>query len=181
MRVKHRTAAPAAIVTLASATLAGACGGGSGDDGSAPRTPREALLQAACRGGGERTLELAVAEYVKQATPKPQRFLTAPGTDSALPDPGVRVLQDKGPLYYYPADPAQQAAVRAQLRDKGDYTTLLVVPRGSNVGERAGTIRLGGHFVGGEEDGRSAGDRSYAFTCDSAGWRLTRAAVEKSA
>jgi hypothetical protein len=179
MRVTHPATVVGSVAALV--TLAWACGGGSAADESAPRTPREALLQNACRGGDERTLELAVAEYVKQAKPKPQRFLTAPGTDSALPDPGVRVLQDKGPLYYFPADPAQQASVRKQLHDKGDYTTLLVVPRGSSMNERSATVRLGGHFVGGEEDGRPAGDRSYAFTCDSAGWRITKAAADQSA
>ena len=179
MRIKLRSpaAAGAAIVTLLAA-----CGGGAKDAGDgAPRTPREALIQAACREGEVRTLQLAVAEYVKQVTPKPERFLTAAGTDSALPDPGVQVLQDKGPLYYFPGDPAQQANVRAQLHEKGDYTTLLVVPRGSTVAARSASVRLAGHFVGGEEDGRAAGERNYAFACDSAGWRMTRAAPEQRA
>ena len=181
MRIKLRSPAASAAAIVAAMVALAACGGGSDADRPPSRTPRQALLEAACRGGDTATLQLAVAEYVKQATPKPERFLTAVGTDSALPDPGVRVLQDKGPLYYFPGDPAQQASVRAQLHDKGDYTTLLVVPRGSRLSERSATVRLGGHYVGGAEDGRTAGDRSYSFSCDTTGWRMTKAAPEQRA
>jgi hypothetical protein len=104
----RRAAAGLAAGALA---LTAGCGGGSGDgrsgdDGPTPRTPREAMLQSACRGGTDRTMKLAVAEYVKRATPKPQRFLNAVGTDSALPEVGVQALQDKGPTYLFPGTPS---------------------------------------------------------------------------
>jgi hypothetical protein len=167
----------AAAVALAAGGVAG-CGGGAGAD-DAPRTPRAALIRAACRGGEEKVLRMAVAEYVRQAKPKPQRFLNAAGTDSALPAAAVSVLQDKGPTYYFSGGAEAQA--RAMLHEKGDYTTLLLVPRKGRVAERSATVRLAGHYVGGEEDGRPAGERRYAFACDSAGWRMTDKAPERSA
>ena len=162
---------------LACAGLVG-CGGG-GTDKSAPRTPREALIRAACQGGDDKVLRMAVTEYVKQAKPKPQRFLNAAGTDSALPPVAVEVLQGKGPTYYFSGGAEAQA--RAMLHEKGDYTTLLVVPRPGAKAERSATVRLGGHYVGGEEDGQEAGDRTYTFSCDSAGWRMTNNAPERRA
>jgi hypothetical protein len=160
------------------AGLAG-CGGGAGADKDAPRTPREALLRAACRDGEEKVLRMAVTEYVKQAKPKPQRFLNAAGTDSALPAAAVTALQDKGPTYYFPGGAEAQA--RQMLSEKGDFTTLLLVPRKGSMAERSATVRLAGHYVGGEEDGKPAGERSYVFACDSAGWRMTNKAPERSA
>ena len=163
---------------MAGLALAIGCGG-PGDDGSAPRTPRQAMLQAACRGGDERTMELAVGEYIKRTKPKPTRFLHAVGTDSALPESGVRALQDKGPTYLFPGDPKLQAQVRTQLHDRGDYTTMLIVPRGSEVGERTATVRLGGHYIGGEEEGQTAAPQTFTFSCDTTGWRLSNAAAEQ--
>jgi hypothetical protein len=89
------------------------------------------------------------------------------------------VLQDKGPTYYFPGGAEAQA--RAMLHDKGDYTTLLVVPRKGTHAERSATVRFDGHYVGGEEDGKPAGERTYTFSCDSAGWRMTNKAPERRA
>ena len=165
-------------VLLPAAGLAG-CGGGAGADKNAPRTPREALVRAACRGGEDKVLQMAVADYITQAKPKPQRFLNAAGTDSALPAAAVTMLQDKGPTYYFPGGAEAQA--RAMLHEKGDYTTLLLVPRKGSIAERSATVRLAGHYVGGEEDGKPAGERTYTFACDSAGWRMTNKAPERRA
>jgi hypothetical protein len=113
--------------------------------------------------------------------PKPERFLVAAGTDSSLGDAGLTALQDRGPTYLFPGDPALQATVRGQLHEKGDYTTLLVVRHGAEAARGAATVRLAGHFVGGEEDGRPAGARSYVFACDTAGWHLRNSSAEQSA
>ena len=166
-------AASAAVAAVA------ACGGGAATDKNAPRTPREALIRAACHGGDDKVLRMAVTAYLKQAKPKPERFLNAAGTDSALPPVAVEVLQDKGPTYYFPGGGETQA--RRMLHEKGDFTTLLVVPRPGSKAERSATVRLGGHFVGGAEDGRPAGERTFTFSCDSAGWRMTNNAPERRA
>ena len=177
-RTSRRTPAIAAAIALLPVAAVG-CGGSEGAEGKAPRSPREALIQSACAGGPDKVLRMAVADYVKQATPKPQRFLNAAGTDSALPAVGVEVLQGKGPTYLFPGGAEAQA--RAMLHEKGDYTTLLVVPRPGTTAPRAATVRLGGYYVGGEEDGKPAGDRTYTFACDSAGWRMTNKAPERRA
>jgi len=124
----------------------------------------------------------AVASYVKQVKPKPERFLVSAGTDSAVGDAGLVALQDKGPTYLFPGDPALQVQVRAQLHEKGDYTTLLVVRHGATTGDKkSATVRLAGHYVGGEENGKVAGARSVTLSCDSAGWHVTTSNAEQSA
>lgn len=125
---------------------------------------------------------VAVAEYVKQASPTPQRFLFAAATDSALPDAAVTALQNKGPTFFYPPDSTQQARVRAQLAAVGGYATLLVVRRPAAApGDTQAVVRLGGHYVGGEQDGMGAASRRITFRCDakSRQWRFARAEEEK--
>jgi hypothetical protein len=43
------------------------------------------------------------------------------------------------------------------------------------------TVRLDGHYVGGEEDGRPAGPRVYQASCSAGTWRLAGAAPERTA
>ena len=121
----------------------------------------------------------AVANYVKLVEPTPMRFLVASGTDSALPEPGLRALQDKGPTFLYPASPALQQQIRTSLAEKGDWPTLLVVYRGARAAGNTATVRLGGHFVGGKTGGKTVPSRVLNFVCDSTGWRFTTATEEK--
>lgn len=164
--------AVAALAGLASGLLA-ACGN-PGDMGRAVERNRQkqANLAACTQARLDDLIPLAVTAYVKAATPKPQRFLVATGTDSSVGDAGMRSLQDKGPTYLFPGDPTMQANVRAQLHEKGDYTTLLVVRRGGAVHGSRASVDLAGHYIGGEEEGTHAGPRTFTFSCDSSGWRL---------
>lgn len=182
MRRTPRTARLSALL------LATACGGAERPDDkeSLIAKSRKAINDTAeaatrCAPGTDAPLTLAVAEYIKTAQPKPQRFLVAVGTDSALPEAGQRALQDRGPMYLYPGSPALQAQARQLLHDKGDYTTMLVVLREATRQDSAAVIRLDGHYVGGEEDGRNAGPRRYQATCSAGGWRLARSGPEQGA
>ena len=156
-----------------------ACGGGGPDARTA--TAGDGKSSGPCRATLEQAVGLAVGQYIKGAKPKPERFLVSAGTDSALGDAGLTALQDKGPTYLFPGDPALQTQVRGQLHDKGDYTTLLVVRRAADKQGDTASVSLAGHYVGGEADGRHAGPRSYRFACDTAGWHLRDSTAEQSA
>jgi len=170
-RAAVRALVPAAV--LVTAALVTACGGDGRGSAAGGRSS-----SASCAPDSGVTVAAAVAEFIKTAQPTPQRYLMASSTDSALPEAGMRALQDKGPTYYYPADTAQRAKVRAQLANIGDYNTILVVLHGvTPPAEGRTTVRLGGHYVGGKADGQSTAPRSYAFVCDTAGWRLADTAA----
>jgi hypothetical protein len=162
-----RSSAVACLLSVA------ACGN-PGDMGRAiEKSGQQRANLASCKQGRiDDLMPLAVGAYIKGATPKPQRFLVAVGTDSSVGDGGLRALQDRGPTYLFPGDAGMQANVRAQLHEKGDYTTRLVVRRGGAVDGPRATVDLAGHYVGGEEDGTHAGPRTFAFSCDSTGWHL---------
>ncbi len=124
---------------------------------------------------------MAVAEYLKKVTPPPKRFLVSVGTDSALPDGARQALQDKGPTFLYPANPEQQITVRKQLAAKGNFPTLLLSYRGvRRLADTRAVVRLGGHFVGGMEDGLAAPAGAVYFQCDTARWHVARAEEERS-
>jgi len=127
---------------------------------------------------------VAVTEYVKRAQPTPQRFLSSVGDESTrLPESGVRALQDRGPTYFYPADPKGQATVKARLAEVGPYASLLVTYEGSQVapGGNEATVRLGGRYVGGEHDGLVAPVRAVRLRCEGATWVVAAADEERSA
>ncbi len=182
--VPPRSAARAAFA-LATLLPLVACGGGGGDSATrrpAPRTAAERVAaERPCPPGTGEAIGVAVTDYIKRAQPKPQRFLVSVGTDSALPDGGLRALQDKGPTYLFPGSAALQAQARALLHEKGDYTTLLVVLKEATRQERAASVRLDGHYVGGEEEGKTAGPRSFQLECFEGKWRLLgKGAPERS-
>jgi hypothetical protein len=150
-----------------------ACGGDS-----TAKTNAEGNKQAAagptCTSKDTTPVSLAVREYITTATPTPQRYLSAAGTDSAVPDDGFKVLQDKGPTYFYSSDAKAQQQIKDKLASVGPYASLLVVYRGkteSNGGNTV-TVTLGGHYVGGEHDGKEAATRTFEATCDTTGWHL---------
>jgi hypothetical protein len=157
-----------------------ACGGGAGSDTKTAQAGNDGP-SGPCRATLEQAVGLAVSQYVKVAKPKPERFLVSAGTDSALGDAGLVALQDKGPTYLYPGDPALQAQVRTQLHEKGDYTTLLVVRKGAESKDGAASVSLAGHYVGGESDGQHVNPQSYRFACADTVWHLKdSSAVERS-
>lgn len=122
---------------------------------------------------------LAVREFITTTRPTPQRYLSAAGTDSAVPEDGFTVMQDKGPTYFYSSDPKAQAQIKEKLASVGPYASLLVVFKGtteSDNGNRV-AVSLAGHFVGGDQDGTVVPVRTIEVRCDSTGWRLASPAA----
>lgn len=188
----RRAAPPRPLVPALALVALAACGGDarpvSGDSAAGDNLVARTRAAAGrvegprvCAEGTDDALTLAVREYIKTATPKPQRFLVSVGTDSALSEAGQRALQDKGPMYLFPAQPALQQQMRTLLHDKGDYTTLLLVLRDATRRDSTAIVRLDGHYVGGEEDGRPAGPRVYQVSCAAGKWTLAGAAPERGA
>ncbi|MFO0094327.1 MAG: hypothetical protein ACK54K_08480 [Gemmatimonadaceae bacterium] len=161
--------------------LVAACGDGA--------TTRKAAADTAALAAGPQCVSpdttpvgLAVRAFITTATPTPQRYLSAAGTDSAVPDDGFKVLQDKGPTYFYSSDPKAQAQIKAKLASVGPYASLLVGYRGKTETDNGNTVTvsLGGHYVGGEHDGKDAPTRQFTVRCDTTGWRLADTASTRS-
>lgn len=137
------------------------CGGDAG---------RGAAASACAEPSPSELLDSAVRSYIAGRSPTPLRFLTAVGTDSAMPNAGMLVLQDKGPTYLFPADSTSQAKVRERLNEAA-WASLLVTYHGiESTGEDAATVRLGGTWVSGELDGQSAGHEDVGFICREGSW-----------
>jgi hypothetical protein len=135
--------------------------------------PWEASAACATEVSGKLPIQLALRHYIKQTTPKPMRFLVAAGTDSALSETGAKVLQEFGPMYYYAGGEAAMQKVRERLDIVGPFPALLVVKRSSaKPTSSTEIIRLGGHFVTGEHDGKKAGSSQYTFVCGAGGWTM---------
>ncbi len=173
------------IISIAALALAAACSDGNrtGAPARTAATPGSTILDCDTTVTGA-AVNLAVAEYVKRADPVPQRYLSAVGAGSTpMPESGFRALKDKGPTYYYPADSAGQATVKARLAEVGPYTSLLVTYVGMQVtadGNEA-TVRLGGGYVGGKYDGRVAPGRAVRLRCEGATWTVVSAEEERAA
>jgi hypothetical protein len=124
---------------------------------------------------------VAFTQYMDGLVPTPRRFLSAAGTDSALPEKVFEAVQDKGPTYFYPGEEAGRAVVRQKLRDAGPWATLLVVWRGNEVqNDSTVVIRLAGHYVGGDEDGQPALAKSLQFACDTLPWQFVRSTTDST-
>ncbi|MEO7363426.1 MAG: hypothetical protein ABI120_24040 [Gemmatimonadaceae bacterium] len=132
---------------------------------------------------GKLPMELALRHFVKAAVPFPRRFLIAAGTDSALSDTDMKALvAEFGPTYYYAGSEASKAKLRDKLTNLGPWPVMLIVKRSDKkVGTTAEIIRLGGHYVTGEFDGKSATTREYSLTCGVDGWILKEVKEEKGA
>jgi hypothetical protein len=172
--VTCRTVALGAM-TLASVSMA-ACGGDNakGADQADAGKGGATAGASACTRLDSTAAYVAVREYIKGTLPTPQRFLTAAGTDSAAPEDGFRAMQDKGPAYFYSADTVAQRKIREKLASVGPYASLLIVVRGTTTSPNGDTVtmRLGGHYVGGEHDGKVATSRAVTVVCRDSLWRL---------
>lgn len=157
-------------IAIASAV---ACGGTPKDQASSAGNKQAA--GPTCASVDTTPVTLAVLDYIKNARPTPQRYLSAYGTDSAVPEDGFKALLAKGPTYYWNDNPKAQEQVKKKLADVGPYATLLLVYRGKDEADGGNTVnvKLGGHYVGGEHDGKPAVERAIQVHCDSTGWRLT--------
>lgn len=179
----RRLLAPA---TLLAALLAGACGTEGGRERAAGRA--RARGAAGC-GSVDSTVVVrdAVLALIASTNPPPLRFLYIPGTDSSLPDGGVRALQDKGPTYLYSQDPKLQKQARDNLAEKGPWNALLVLYEGmTQPAEDTVAVKVSGRFVGSAEDGQVVPSRTLLFACSTAGdsahkWRLTNAPARDAA
>ncbi|HEX6535965.1 MAG TPA: hypothetical protein VF041_15320 [Gemmatimonadaceae bacterium] len=135
----------------------------------------------ACQAPNDSEFILATDAYLKDISPHPMRFLVATSGDSALPGAGRQALQDKGPTFLFPPDPAMREKVRAMLKDKGSWPTLLVLYGGTQRVDRGrAAIRFAGRFVGGKEDGQSAPSRAVWLQCNDGRWAVSRTEEERS-
>ena len=135
---------------------------------------------AGCAAADTTPIELAVRNYITTAVPTPQRFLAIVGTDSALPDAALAILQDKGPTYFYNSDTVAQRKIRDKLAVAGPYPSLLIVYRGetSAEGGMKVAVRLGGQYIGGKDDLLAAGGKRYDIVCDASNWKIESSSEE---
>jgi len=162
--------------------LLAACGGGA----TADRAKADSAKMAAgpsCVSTDTTPVGLAVLDFITKAEPLPKRFLSAAGTDSAMPDDGFKVLQDKGPTYFYSSDTVAQRKIREKLEEVGPYPSMLVVFHGKTEADNGNTVtvRLGGHYVGGDDNGKVAPTRSFEVRCDTTGWKVAGSKTEGGA
>jgi len=174
-RVARRGAPPRPRWLLLGAVL-GVTACSSGDP--RPSTPPSDVA-AACPQPTT-AIGLAVGRFIEQTQPKPRRFLAA--TDAMLPDFGMRELQDRGPTYFYPPVPAQQAIVRDRLTDVGPWPALLVRFHGLSTpsGDRA-VVTLSGQWVLGELDGDEVQRTEIRLACTTGRWLVDGATPLRSA
>lgn len=176
---RFRPLVAAAVAALPLVALA--CGGGDGSS----RRAREATGCARLDTG--LVVKEAVLQFIAATQPKPLRFLYIPASDSTLPAAGVQALQDKGPTYLFPKDSASQATVREKLSQAGPWNALLVQWHGmSQPTPETASVRIGGRFVGSENDGQVVPVRNARFSCGTVGdsayqWRFTGIADEGGA
>ena len=169
-----------AFATIGTTTI----GCSSGDQASGAFSGKEQAAGAAgavgCTSADSTPVSLAVREFIAKAVPTPQRFLSAFGTDSAVPEDGFKVLQDKGPTYFYSADSTQKRKILEKLAVAGPYASLLVIYRGqtSTDGGLAVDVRLAGQYVGFADDGKKLATRRFAVRCDSTRWKIASSSEE---
>jgi hypothetical protein len=129
----------------------------------------------------------AVTQFITTTDPKPLRFLYMAGTDSTLPDAGQRAVQDKGPTYLWPANPAQQPVVRKKLEDAGPWNALLITYKGiDQPTPETARVRIGGTWIGPVDDGKQLGVKAATFECSTVGdsahsWQFKSIASEQGA
>lgn len=147
-----------------------ACGGSGGGD-------RHTVV--GCRDPGPEVIGAAAAKWVTLVSPRPGRFLNPVGTDSAFPEASTQPLQDRGKLFLYPKDSAGRTVIHQRLVQGGEVPTVLLANHGvRRLDDENAVVRLGGHFVGGPENGTAVPTQAFYFRCDNAEWKLTRNEVE---
>ena len=160
--------------------LAAACGGETAGKGPKAPVRTAASTAASCNRGDTTATYVAYLDYIKKAVPTPQRCLKAAGTDSSVPDDGFRAMQDKGPSYFYGGDSVAQRKIREKLASVGPFASLLIVHRGmttSPMGDTV-TLRLGGHYIGGEHEGKTGASRTIVVVCADSTWKLASSTEE---
>jgi len=148
--------ASALLITL------GACGGGSGGGAQA---------SANCPAMDSPEYTSAIDEYLHDLNPQPLRFLFYASGDSALPDAARSVLEEKGPTYLYPTDPADQKKQLDNLKMKGDAVTLLLLYTGIDTTRAGNTIGFAGRYLDKSDSGKTSPPKSILFQCRDHQWR----------
>lgn len=124
----------------------------------------------------------SVAAYVRQLEPRPVRFVMASSGAEALPSAARAAMQQIGPTFIWPDDASGQEKMRAMLKERGNYTTMLLSFKGmERTGRDEVVVRFGGRYVGTDLDGREAPLGAVHFNCQRAQWVLDTARVGKSA
>jgi hypothetical protein len=156
-----------------------ACGGAPERQAASSEEPPPPDPATACLSATPTPVALAVTDFIGAAEPKPERFLTAATTDSALPQAAESVVSRKGPLFFWLPDPAMQAQMRAKLEGDGAWTNMLVVVREqTDHGDGTWTVRVGGRYIGGPSHGSESPEKSYTVSCligDPSAWKVTDA------
>ena len=170
-------------LVIAAAGCGGDSGAGNSSDSAVSSSGKDqagADQVADCAAADTTPIELAVRNFITSATPTAQRFLAMAGTDSALPDVALSILQDKGPTYFYNGDTVAQRKIREKLAVAGPYHSLLVVYRGETSSEAGSkvSVRLGGQYIGGKDDLMPAVGKRYDIVCDVANWRIESSSEE---
>ena len=175
-RSNHHTTRGRRTVSALLLTLV-ACGGSETRDAATAAKMAAAPGATKCSGTGGSPVAVAVRDFIRNAAPAPQRFLSAAGSDSAVPEEGFKVLQDKGPSFYYSSDTVAQRKMRAKLEGDGPYASMLVVYHGKTAAPSGDsvTVSLGGHYVGGVQHGTVSPTRQIRVACDTSGWKVVAA------
>jgi hypothetical protein len=170
---------PLVAASLTAALVA--CGGAPERQSAASDEPPPPDPATACLAATPTPVALAVTDFIGAAEPKPERFLTAATTDSALPQAAEAVVSRKGPLFFWLPDPAMQAQMRAKLEGDGPWTNMLVVVREqADRGDGTWTVRVGGRYVGGTLHGTESPEKAYTVSCiigDPSAWKVTDATL----
>lgn len=173
-----RTSRTFPVLAVLLLSVAAACGG-SGDTAGGDR-PSSSVIR--CPEPGDSVLYNAVRAYVRQLEPRPVRFVMVPGGNEALPGAARAAMQQIGPTFMWPADTALQTKTRAMLKERGQFTTMLLAFKGmERTGRDEVVVRFGGTYIGGDLDGRQAPLGAVTFGCDRARWVLDTARVGKAA
>ncbi len=166
-------------VVLALSLVLSACEGRSTDSATGERRLGSAIR---CAEPGDSVLYKSVAAYVRQLEPRPVRFVMAPSGTEALPSAARAAMQQIGPTFMWPSDPARQQEMRAMLKERGQFTTMLLSFKGMERTNRDEVVvRFGGRYIGTDMDGREAPLGVVYFACERAQWVLDTARVGKSA
>lgn len=167
-----RTSRTFPVGLLCVASLTAACGG-SNDRAGSP---------IACVEPGDSVLYKAATAYLRKLEPQPVRFVLAPSGPDALPSASRAAVQQVGPTFLWPATEPLQQRMRETLKQKGEFTTLLVTFKGlTRTGRDEAVVRYGGRYIGTSLDGREASVGAVHFYCESARWVLDTTLIEKAA
>ena len=131
--------------------------------------------ESGCAATESTTVALAVLDFITTAEPRPQRFLHASGTDSAVTEAGLGILQDKGPTFFYVGSEDAKKKLRDKLEYDGPYPSMLVVMKEHAIApdSMSETVTLAGHYVANADHGKLSGPRTFSFRCDSSRWIRT--------